>query len=55
MKSTEKEKDDGKGASAEPAAPAVDEKLVKLKKDDEQIAVHPTCVNAHTRKGWKLA
>lgn len=31
-----------------------DSHLIEMTKDDETIAVHPTCVAAHHRAGWRV-
>lgn len=47
--------DEVKDTVAAADAVAEGESLVKMTKDGETLAVHPSCVAAHRRAGWKLA
>ncbi len=38
--------------AAEPSAPGAAEILVTMRKGDETLDVHPTCVAAHKAAGW---
>lgn len=42
-------------ANAKAAAERERASLVSMKKGDETLDVHPTCVAAHKSAGWKLA
>ncbi len=41
-----------RAAQAEEAPSTPDDGLVVMTKGDDELAVHPTCVEAHKRAGW---